>query len=394
MTGSALRWAALNLCCVGQPGLRRRLMARGVEAGGTPPLPPPVAESAGSALPPGRSWNEAAREELERARRFGAGVLTLEDASYPRLLLVSSDPPPLLYVWGRLAPEDALAIAVVGSRRATPHGVETARRIASGLAVAGFTVVSGLARGIDAASHRGALEAGGRTLAFLGSGLNRIYPAEHLKLAAAIAGRGAVLSEFPFGTPPLKRHFPERNRAIAWIAWATIVVEAARDSGSLITAGLAADEGRTVYAVPGPVGAPGAEGTNALLREGALVCRDASDVLEDLAPQLVEAARQIADARGVADAGVPGAARTAEDGRRDGAAGGAAAANDPSSHAAGLTPDERQALRHLPARGGIGIEALGRACGLPPGRLLAALLELELRGLVRQLPGRRFMSSG
>jgi len=207
-------------------------------------------------------------------------------------------------------------------------------------------------------------------------------------------GRGAVLTEFPFGTPPLKRHFPERNRAIAWIAWATIVVEAARDSGSLITAGLAADEGRTVYAVPGPVGAPGAEGTNALLREGALVCRDASDVLEDLAPQLVEAARQIADARGVADAGVPGAARTAEDGRRDGAAGGAAAANDPSSHAAGLTPDERQALRHLPARGGIGIEALGRACGLPPGRLLAALLELELRGLVRQLPGRRFMSSG
>ena len=367
MAGSALRWAALNLCCVGQPGLRRRLMARGIEAGGTSPLPPPVAESTGSAPPPGRSWDEAAREELERARRFGAGVLTPEDASYPRLLLVSSDPPPLLYVWGRLAPEDALAIAMVGSRRATPHGVEVARRIASGLAVAGFTVVSGLARGIDAASHRGALE---------------------------IAGRGAVLSEFPFGTPPLKRHFPERNRAIAWIAWATIVVEAARDSGSLITAGLAADEGRTVYAVPGPVGAPGAEGTNALLREGALVCRDASDVLEDLAPQLVEAARQIAEARRGAEAEVPGAARTAEDGRRDGAAGSATAADDPSSHAAGLTPDETQALRHLPARGGIGIEGLGRACGLPPGRLLAALLELELRGLVRQLPGRRFMSSG
>jgi len=179
-----------------------------------------------------------------------------------------------------------LAIAIVGSRRATPHGIDVARRLASGLAAAGFTVVSGLARGIDAASHRGALESGGRTLAFLGSGLDRIYPAEHLKLAEEIAGRGAVLSEFSFGTPPYRSHFPARNRAIAWIAWATIVVEAARDSGSLITAKLAADEGRSVYAVPGPVGERNAEGTNGLLRAGALICRGAGDVIEDLAPQV------------------------------------------------------------------------------------------------------------
>lgn len=313
------------------------------------------------------------REEMEHARRRGAGVLALEDELYPPLLRVSSDPPPILFLRGRLAPEDALAIAVVGSRRATPHGAEVARLIASGLAGAGFTVVSGLARGIDAAAHRGALQAGGRTLAFLGSGLDRIYPAEHLKLAEAIARSGAVLSEFPFGAPPLRSHFPERNRAIAWIAWATVVVEAARDSGSLITARLAADEGRAVYAVPGPVDSPNAEGTNALLRAGALVCRAAGDVIEDLAPQVAEAAARIAALRRPASsAGLAGAA----------------------PGAGPLTPEERRVLDRIPRTRGIGIEALGEATGIAPGPLLAVLLQLELTGLVRQLPGRRFTSCG
>ena len=323
----------------------------------------------------------AARQEIERARRFGARVLTFGDEDFPPLLRASPCPPPLLYVWGTLRPEDVFAVSVIGSRRATAHGEAVAQNIARGLAGHGFVVVSGLARGIDAAGHRGALAAGGRTLAVLGSGLDRVYPPEHRDLAAAIAGRGAVLSELPFGTPPLKQHFPERNRLIAWISWATVVVEATRDSGSLITANLAVDQGRTVYAVPGRPGEPNAEGTNALLREGALVCRCAGDVVEDLAPQLVDAARSSIDARGngivigttgVGPAegvtGVPGDLR--------------------------LTPGQRRVFESLPATGGIGIERLGAESGLAPGTLLATLLELELLGLVRSLPGRRFSVAG
>lgn len=371
MTGSALRWAALNMKFAGQPGARRSALAGAVACAVRSGGP----EALSGLLPPG--WEADAREEMERARRFGAGVLTLEDAGYPALLRVSSDPPPLLYVWGRLLPEDALAIAVVGSRRATPHGTHLASRIAEGLAGEGFAVVSGLARGIDAAAHRGALKGGGRTLAILGSGLDRIYPAEHRALAEAIAARGAVLTELPFGSAPLKRNFPERNRLIAWISWATVVVEAAKGSGSLITAALAADEGRAVYAVPGPVGAPNAEGTNGLLRDGALVCRSATDVTGDLAPQVSEAARLLAGRRLGAAPGAPGA-ETAE---------GMAA----TPGGAPLTPEQRRVLDALPPGGGIGIESLGAACGLPPGSLLATLLELEILGRVRQLPGRRFM---
>jgi DNA processing protein len=266
-----------------------------------------------------------------------------------------------------------LAVAVVGSRRATPHGLRLASRIAAGLAMRGFVVVSGLARGIDAAAHRGALRAGGRTLAVLGSGLSRIYPAEHRGLAEQIAAQGAVVSELPLHSPPLKRHFPERNRLIAWLSWGTVVVEAAADSGSLITADLAASEGRAVFAVPGPVGEPQAEGTNGLLRQGAAVCRDANDILDDLAPQLVDAARRIGR--------VDGHEKVIGPPRRP-------PAGEP------LTQDQRLVLQAIPASRGIGIEPLGRACGLDPGSLLATLLELELRGMIRQLPGRRFMAVG
>ncbi len=370
MARSALLWAALNMHFAASPGRRQRLFAgfgHGGGAGDWSSLLEPLT----SELHPG--WEDRAREELSRARGQGASVLTLEDESYPPLLRASSDPPWFLYLRGELRPEDVLAIAVVGSRRATPHGLHVARGLGQRLAACGFTVVSGLARGIDAAGHTGALEGGGRTIAVLGSGLDRIYPVEHRRLAEAISRNGAVVSEFPCGTPPLRRHFPERNRVIAALSWATIVVEAARDSGSLITAGLAADEGRAVYAVPGPVDEPNAEGTNALLRAGALVCRSAVDVVEDLAPQVVETARSIAATRAAAPP-LPGL--------------GPAAAG-----AAGLTPDERRVLSRVPVTRGIGIESLGVACGMQPGALLAVLLELELRGLIRQLPGRRFTSA-
>ena len=367
MSRSALLWAALNMHFAASPGRRQTLYAgsgRGGDATGWLSFLEPLT----SELHPG--WEDAARAELDRARNRGAAVLTLEDEGYPALLRVSSDPPWVLYVWGSLRPEDVLAIAVVGSRRATPHGLATAHGLGRALAASGFTVVSGLARGIDAAGHRGALEGGGRTIAVLGSGLDRIYPIEHRRLAESIARQGAVVTEFPFGAAPLKRHFPERNRVIAALSWATVVVEATRDSGSLITADLASGEGRAVYAVPGPVDEPNAEGTNGLLRAGAMVCRGAGDVLEDLAPQISEAARTVAAARVPEGAGAAGPA-----------------------DASGLTDGERRVLSHVPKTRAIGIETLAQACGLPPGPLLVALLDLELRGLVRQLPGRRFTSA-
>lgn len=365
MTHPALLWAALNRRFAENPGMRQRLFAR--TGRGSADDRSFILEALASELPPG--WEEDAREELDRAQRQGAAVLTFQDESYPPLLRASSDPPPVLYVWGDMRPEDVLAVAVVGSRRATPLGLQVAGDLGRGLAASGFTVVSGLARGIDAASHRGALDGGGRTIAVLGSGLDRVYPVEHRALAESIARRGAVVTEFPFGAAPLRRHFPERNRVIASLSWATVVVEAATGSGSLITADLAADEGRAVCAVPGSVDDPNAAGTNALLRAGALLCRGAADVLEDLAPQIVEAAGALAASRSpqppLPGLAVPG----------------------------GLAADERRVLEKVPRTRGIGIEKLGEACGMAPGALLATLLELELRGLVRQLPGRGFLSA-
>ena len=327
----------------------------------------------------GPGWRDAAQRELERVHRFGAVLVTLQDPGYPQLLRASSDPPPVLYALGRIELEDLLAVAIVGSRRATPHGGETARRIAGDLALRGFTVVSGLARGIDAAAHRGALESGGRTIAVLGSGLDRIYPAEHQKLAERIAGSGAVLSEFPFGAPPLKHHFPQRNRVIAWTSWSTVVVEAARDSGSLITAGLAADEGRLVHAVPGPVGAVGSEGTNKLLREGAILCRGAADVIEDLAPQVSRAAAD----RAAGPRQSPGAAPDV---------------GSATGESTGPLSEAQKAvlirMRRFGRSGGIGVDRLAEECGIAPGPLLAILLELEILGLIRQLPGCYFTVSG
>ena len=320
------------------------------------------------------------RDEQERARRLGVGFLTPRDPGYPPLLLGTADPPDVLYTRGSIVPDDRLAIAVVGARRATPAGLDLAERIGSELARCGFTVVSGLARGIDAAAHKGALAGGGRTIAVLGSGLDRIYPAEHEALARSIAERGALLSEKPFGTAPKAGHFPERNRIIAGMTWATVVVEAARDSGSLITANLALEEGRLVFAVPGAVGEPNAEGTNALLRSGAHCCRGAEDVIEDLGPQLLDTAAAVRAARGGAtdEAGTPDGPTA---GGRGGTAGAMAAAENDA---------ERKVLASLGPTRGKDLESLGRATGLPPAGLQVALLGLELRGIVRSAPGPRY----
>jgi DNA processing protein len=368
MPDSVLYRVGLSLAVAGRPGARRRAVIE-------PDLEPLPAE-----------WEDAAQAEMEAARRLGIEILVPDDPRFPPLLREVADPPLVLYVRGNLEPEDRLAVAVVGARRSTPWGTQTAKRLGHDLAARGFTVASGMARGIDAAAHRGALAAeGGRTLAVLGSGLDRIYPPENAKLAETIAKHGALLSELPLGTPPLPRHFPERNRLIAWMAWATVVVEAAQDSGSLITAGLAADAGRLVFAMPGPAGEPNAAGTSALLRDGAICCRDAQDVADDLGPQLGGAAARIAAGRDLA-----GRARAA------GGAAGTDDGGDAEARRSGLPPmsdAERRVLERLSPARGTGIETLASACGLPPGALMSALLELELRGLVRQVPGPRFIVS-
>jgi len=309
------------------------------------------------------------RDDLDRARRLGVEVLTPENPGYPPLLKGTADPPECLYMRGGMAPDDRLAIAVVGARRATAPGLELARLLGSDLARAGFTVVSGLARGIDAAAHRGALEAGGRTIAVLGSGIDRVYPSDHEALARAIEKSGALLSEQPFGTAPLAAHFPRRNRIIAGMAWATVVVEGTHNSGSLITANLALEEGRLVFAVPGNVGEPNAEGTNALLRSGAHCCRGAADILEDLGPQIVDTAAEVA--------------RT-----RDGSPEPAARGGEPDAGA--TSADELKVIAALFRTRGKDPEAIGRATGLPPAALQVALLGLELRGIVVASPGPRY----
>ena len=220
--------------------------------------------------------------ELARVRAMGVEPLILESSDYPELLKQVPSPPPVLYVRGTLVPEDRDAVAMVGTRRATSYGKEVATEIAQGLAMAGVTVVSGLARGIDAIAHQGAINAGGRTIAVLGSGPDIIYPPEHRAMAVAISANGAVLSDYPPGTKPDAGNFPARNRIISGLSRSVVIVEAPVKSGALITADFAASQGRDVMVVPGSVLSEASEATNALLRDGARPVRNAADILEDL----------------------------------------------------------------------------------------------------------------
>ncbi len=316
----------------------------------------PVATKLAAFDAPGAMGRQRAAAERAEAR-----LLTLEDADYPPALRQVPLPPPFLFVRGTLRPDDALSAAIVGSRRPTGYGLRMAGRLAADLAARGVTVVSGLARGVDTAAHRGALEAGGRTLAVLGSGLDVIYPPENRALARQIAGAGALLSQFPMGTAPLPAHFPVRNGVIAGLTLGTVVVEAAARSGALITARVAGDLGREVYAVPGPVSSPVSEGAHALLRDGAKLVRDWADVVAEWAPAWRAAVRaDPVTPPEAAEAAAPGAAG-------DG----------------GVLPllgDEPLAIDHVIARS-----------GLPAGQVAASLTDLELRGLVRKLPGARYV---
>jgi DNA processing protein len=228
----------------------------------------------------------AAQSELERCRQAGVRLLLKGTAEYPRMLAEICDPPPLLYCRGQIEPRDELAVAIVGSRRCSIYGRQQAERFASALARAGITVVSGLARGIDSAAHRGALEAAGRTIAVAATGLAQVYPPEHRELAAQIAEQGAVVCESPLDQEPVAGLFPQRNRIISGLSLGVIIIEATRTSGSLHTARHAMEQGREVFALPGRIDSLTSEGCHNLIRDGVPLIRGVDDVLEALGPTI------------------------------------------------------------------------------------------------------------
>lgn len=299
-------------------------------------------------------------------------IATLGDPAYPAALLNIENPPLMLYMLGTLClrPDTAAAIAnslaIVGSRNPTPQGESNARQFAKAFGEAGLCVVSGLALGIDGAAHDGALLGDGDTIAVVGTGLDRVYPKKHLALAHRIARQGMLVSEFPLGTPPLMANFPKRNRIISGLSLGTLVVEAALKSGSLITARLAAEQGKEVFAIPGSIHSPQSRGCHALIKQGAKLVEVAQDVLEELRLAPVSADRDSGD--------VPGLLDMADD----------ADANDtqPSGPEGALLA----ALGFDP----VSLDTLQARCGLPTDQLQAQLLELELDGQLARLPGGLF----
>jgi DNA processing protein len=328
---------------VGRDGARRLLATYG--------SPQAVLAAKVLAAPPGTlpALLEATLAWLAADERHQ--VVTLGDPAYPRSLLETADPPLLLYVSGRVELLACESIAIVGSRSATRQGLDNARSFAAQLSHAGFTIVSGLALGIDAAAHEGGLEGAGSTVAVVGTGLDSAYPTRNRTLAGRLAEQGLLVSEYSLGTPPLQAHFPQRNRIIASLARATLVVEAAPQSGSLITARLANEAGRDVFAIPGSIHSPQSRGCHALIKQGAKLVESVADILEELRPG--------------AATSMPHRPSTAQ-----------APANDPVLEALGFDP--------------ITVDALAERTGWPPSDLNIHLLELELEGRIARLPGQRF----
>ncbi|MEX2113923.1 MAG: DNA-processing protein DprA [Pirellulales bacterium] len=293
--------------------------------------------------------------ELDLCAAENIGILTEGDPSYPRVLREIHDPPGILFVRGAILPQDALALAIVGSRHATHYGLAQAERLAGSLARAGITIVSGLARGIDGAAHRGALSAGGRTIAVLGSGLLNLYPPEHAELAGEVARQGAVVSEVPPRSPPLAGAFPQRNRIISGLSLGVLVVEASTNSGALITARHAMEQGREVFAVPGRVDNRMAHGSHRLIRDGAKLVETADDVLEELGPLV--------------------APTTSTDGQ---------AVHHPAEL---LLNEVEQSVLSQIGQDPTTIDAVVAKSNLPTGKVLATISVLEMRHLVKRLSG-------
>ena len=368
----ALDWLALKMA----PGLGTRLAARLVAAFGHPRaifraspseleahgIPPLVAKTLGT----GAAF-EAAAEEAARLAKAGCELLTWADRRFPGLLKEIFDPPVLLYARGDLSLLDRSCLAVVGSRKPTPYGSAIAERLCADLAGRGLVIVSGLARGVDSSAHRGALAAGGKTTAVLGCGIDQCYPSENKKLKAEIERKGLVLSEFPIGSFAAPQNFPIRNRLISGLSLGVVIVEAAQYSGSLITARLALEQNREVFAVPGSVTNKNSWGPNTLIKQGAKLVQDWKDIVEELPAGV----RQTLMAAAVSESpGAPAASLFTES----------------------LSQTEQALYQLLRVEASIHIDALLDA--LPrytSPEILAALLELELKGRIRQLPGKNFV---
>lgn len=290
----------------------------------------------------------------EQIARQGIQILTWDDDSYPARLREIDQPPPVLYLRGEYLPDDVFAVAIVGTRRVTPYGRQVTEEIASFLAANGITVVSGLARGVDAVAHTAALKAGGRTIGVLGSGVDRIYPPEHRALAEQMMERGAVVSDYAPGTPPDASNFPPRNRIISGLSLAVVVIEAGETSGALITAEFAAEQGREIFAVPGSILAPQSKGTNKLIQNGAQPLLTASDLMQAL---------------NLTRMGEHKAARK-------------------------ILPSDEVEAKLLAALGEqpVHVDELGNQTGLPIEKVSATLTLMELKGMVRQVGGMHYVS--
>ena len=301
---------------------------------------------------------EQIETEIRRIRQAEVTIVPFTDVRYPARLRMIADPPPFLYVKGEIRAEDDKAVAVVGSRSASDYGRKVTRDLSRGLSALGFTVVSGLARGIDGTAHETALRCGGRTIAVLGSGVDRAYPPEHAALYRRISQNGAVVSELPVGTRPMAFNFPPRNRLISGLSLGVVVVEATEKSGSLITAALALEQGREVFAVPGEVGSSRSRGAHRLIRQGAKLVETVEDIVEEIAPQLLTRAGE-----------------QAKDGRR------------------GLpqnASEEVKKIFHLLQERSLQIDEVIESSGFSPSKVSEVLLDLELQGYLRQLPGKRY----
>lgn len=300
---------------------------------------------------------EHVKKDFDSVIEKGCRIVTMLDPDYPPLLLEIPDPPPFLYVLGELD-SSIMNVAVVGSRNATPYGISTTKRLCSDLALRGITIVSGMARGIDTAAHEGALMGKGKTIAVLGSGFERVYPAENLNLFHKIAENGAVVSEFPLKTEPEAHNFPIRNRIISGISLGTVVVEATKKSGSLITARLAAEQNREVFAVPGSINSFKSIGAHTLIKQGAKLVEHAQDIIEELSP-LIQAY---------------------------------AAADDENKKMDKLPPlssEESLVLKELGPYP-VHIDEIARNISMESGKLSSILLRLELKEIVKQMPGKLF----
>lgn len=295
-------------------------------------------------------------KELYLLKEVGGKIMTIKDESYPKRLKEIYDPPPLLYIRGDLKGEDELAVAIVGSRRTTPYGRWITEKMGQELARHGVTIVSGMARGIDSHAHCGALSGGGRTIAVLGSGVDMVYPPENRDLYKRIIDQGAVVSEFPMGSPPEGGHFPKRNRIISGLSIGVVVVQAGMESGSLITANYALEQGREVFAVPGNVGSNSSRGTHQLIKDGAKLVESSEDILEEVLPQWRKERE---------------APQEVERPVRD------------------LTEEEKVLFEQL-GETPLHIDVLIRESQFDPGKVSSLLLNLELKGLISQWPGKCF----